>query len=183
MLLLFLLLATVVPLVELALLIAIAQRTSLAITIVLVVSTGIIGGLLARSQGWAALRRIQSELGQGKMPGAALLDALMIFLAGALLVTPGVLTDLFGLSLLVPFMRSLYRRGLTYWFRSRLEFRSFGFPPEGPPPPGHTARPRGERSGDERSGDVIDSYVIHPREEDTGDSSPENRSSQKPDPE
>ena len=116
-----LLLFTVVPLIELALLIQIGEWVGLPATIVLVVLTGAIGAWLAKSQGVRALKRLQDELRQGRMPTEALLDGLMIFIAGAVLLTPGLLTDLFGFFLLVPAGRGAVRRSVAARLRRRFE--------------------------------------------------------------
>ena len=139
-----LLLFVVVPSVELALLLVIAAYTSWQLTLVLVILTGILGANLARLQGWQTYLRIQHELNAGRLPADALLDALMIFIAGALLITPGVLTDAFGFSLLVPRSRSVYRARLTRWLKSRFKIETFT-PPE-------TSCSRGDQ--------IIDSYVV-----------------------
>ena len=117
MLLKLLALFVLVPLIELALLLLLAAKTSVLLTLVVVVATGIAGTILARSQGWKTFRRIQTDMSQGKLPTDALLDAAMIFCAGALLLTPGLLTDVLGLSLLIPFCRHWYRQRLLRWIR------------------------------------------------------------------
>ena len=97
-----------VPLVELALLLYLADASSWQFTLLLVIATGVIGTLLAREQGWRTWTRIRDELAAGRMPADSLLDGVLIFIAGALLLTPGVLTDLLGISLLVPWCRACY---------------------------------------------------------------------------
>ncbi len=104
-----LLLFTTVPLIELALLVEIGKRVGLPATIALVIITGVLGAWLARREGLRTLARLQQELQAGRMPAEALLDGLMIFVAGAVLLTPGLLTDLFGFSLLVPRARAAIR--------------------------------------------------------------------------
>lgn len=91
-----------VPLAELALLLYLAEIFSWQRTLLLVIVTGVLGTLLARSQGWRTWVRIRDELAAGRMPAESLLDAVLIFVAGALLLTPGVLTDALGISLLIP---------------------------------------------------------------------------------
>ena len=147
MLLKLLLLFTLVPLAELVLLLKLTDVTDWKFTLLLVVITGVVGSLLAKTQGVRAFRRIQEELASGRMPTEPLLDAVMIFIAGALLLTPGLLTDAFGLSLLIPGCRSYYRRRVTQWFKSRFTIK------------GGTSG--GWQSGESRS-EVIDSYVIDP---------------------
>lgn len=95
----------VVPLVELALLIQIGERVGLLPTIALVVVTGVVGGLLARHQGLSTWRKFNNRLAGGKLPGQELADGVIILVAGALLITPGLLTDLAGLCGLLPFTR------------------------------------------------------------------------------
>ncbi len=114
-----LLLFTAVPLIELALLVEIGQRVGLAATVALVIATGVLGAWLARREGLRTLARLQQELQQGRMPAEPLLDGLMILVAGAVLLTPGLLTDLFGFSLLVPQARALMRRAVAKRLKQR----------------------------------------------------------------
>jgi len=121
-----LLLFTVVPLVELWLLLVLADYTSWYVTLGLVIVTGLLGAALSRRQGWLAMRRIRRTLSQGQMPGDAMLDGLLIVVAGTLLITPGVLTDAVGFALLIPPLRSLVKRRLVARFKSRFRFQQFG---------------------------------------------------------
>lgn len=102
-----LLLFIVVPAVELLLLIQMGRWIGTLPTVGLIVLTGIVGAYLAKQQGVTVLRRIQQEVNQGQMPGQALLDGAMILVAGAVLMTPGVLTDALGFLLLIPPTRKL----------------------------------------------------------------------------
>jgi UPF0716 protein FxsA len=120
-----LLFLTILPLVELALLIRISQATSVWFTIALIVVTGYFGFRLMRHQGLRVLRQFQAQMGRGQMPAAALVDHLTILLAGALLVAPGVLTDIAGVLLLIPFCRRAFRRELSRQFALRLNAKSF----------------------------------------------------------
>ena len=137
-----LLLFITVPLVELALLLWLAKKIDPLPTLMLVIVTGIVGAWLARVQGWRTYRGIQQELAQGRMPTESLWDAVMIFVAGAFLLTPGVLTDLFGLSLLIPACRRYYQRHLAGWVKSNVNVQTY---------PPHKSHP---------SDQIIDSYVI-----------------------
>ncbi len=98
-----------VPAVELALLIEIGRRVGVLPTLLLILATGTLGAILARLQGLATLRSIQAELAQGRLPAAALLDGLLILVAAAFLLTPGILTDSLGFFLLVPAARRWIR--------------------------------------------------------------------------
>lgn len=92
----------VIPLIELFLLVWLAQQTSLLLTVGLVILTGIIGSLLARAEGVRAWRRFRIATAEGRLPGEEIQDGLMIAFAAALLLTPGLLTDTLGFALLIP---------------------------------------------------------------------------------
>lgn len=100
----------VVPLVELAILLQVGQWIGLWPTVGLVVATGIAGAALARHQGMRALLAVQEELAGGRLPGRSLLDGLSILVGGAFLLTPGILTDVAGFSLLFPVSRRWLQR-------------------------------------------------------------------------
>ena len=116
-----LLLFIVLPAAELALLIEIGRRIGTLETIALIVVTGVVGAALARSQGLRVLSRVREEMSAGQMPADSLLDAAMILVASALLVTPGVLTDAVGFLCLVPGTRRLVKRGIVRWIRRAIE--------------------------------------------------------------
>lgn len=145
MLLKLLVLFITIPLVELAVLLYAAQHTSWWLTLAMVIITGAAGTWLMRSQGWRTWSRLQAELAAGQLPTDSLLEAVLIFVAGALLITPGVLTDLVAIFLLIPPTRRLARRWLVGWLRSRFRLHTAGF--------------RGEFTGTGRS-QIIDSYVV-----------------------
>ena len=120
-----------VPLLELAILLRIGQWIGLMPTVGLVVTTGVAGAALARQQGIRAFLAVQRELASGRLPGRSLLDGLAILAGGALLLTPGVLTDLVGFSLLIPMSRRwlqrLGRRSLERRIREgSVEFQVYG---------------------------------------------------------
>lgn len=106
---------TIVPLIELLVLIPLGQQIGLWPTVALVVVTATLGAILGKRQGLEAWRRIQDDLATGRMPGDSLLDGLAILLACTLLVTPGVITDIIGLLLLTP----IARRPLKAWIKRR----------------------------------------------------------------
>ena len=111
-----LLLFIVLPAVELVLLIEIGRRLGSVETVALIVLTGIVGAALARSQGLQVLSRIQAEVAGGRLPADPLVDGMILLVAAALLVTPGVLTDAFGLLCLAPGFRRLLKAGLRRRF-------------------------------------------------------------------
>ena len=98
------LLFVAVPLVELAILLQVAQVIGLMPTIALVVTTGVAGAALARHQGLRAFLAVQQELASGRLPGRSLLDGLS-FSSARLPIDAGILTDIAGFSLLVPLSR------------------------------------------------------------------------------
>ena len=116
-----LLLFTVVPFVELVLLLWLADQIHWTWTLLLVLATGVVGAALARWQGFVTLQRLQSELASGQPPAATLVDGLLILVAGALLVTPGVLTDGVGFLLLVPAARAWIRQRLRRRFEAQIQ--------------------------------------------------------------
>ena len=97
-----LLLFIVVPLVELYLLLRVADSVGVGTTILLVIGTGVLGSILARREGSAAWRGIREALASGRPPMGEIRDGALIVFAAALLLTPGILTDLIGFSLLFP---------------------------------------------------------------------------------
>lgn len=113
------LLFVIIPVIELVLLIQLGQVVGLFPTLALVVFTGVTGAWLARAEGVRVLFQFQRELATGKLPGQALLDGISVLVGGAFLLTPGVLTDVAGFSLLVPFTRRWLQRRV----RARLESR------------------------------------------------------------
>lgn len=121
MLLRLLLLFILVPFVELALLLYLATVIDWPATLAIVVITGIVGTLLARAQGFATYQRIQKELAQGSMPTDSVFDAVLIFVAGAFLMTPGILTDSLGFALLIPFLRTRIKAGLMVWVKKNFQ--------------------------------------------------------------
>lgn len=135
------LLLTIVPLVELVLLIQVGKAIGFGVTLALIVLTGIAGAWLARREWRSSLRRLNEDISAGRMPADALLDGLAVLIAGALLLTPGILTDVVGFGLLLPFGRAPVRS----WARSRVMRKieqQVAMPfPGGPPGAGGTGFP------------------------------------------
>jgi UPF0716 protein FxsA len=100
-----LLVFAVVPFLELVLLIKMTQLTSLPVTVLIVIGTGVIGMSLVRWQGLKAWQQIQTQLASGQSPSKAIVSGVLILVAGAMLLTPGLLTDTAGFLLLIPPVR------------------------------------------------------------------------------
>ncbi len=116
------LLFTIVPLAELYLLIQLGRVFDGAkAVIVLVLATGVLGATLARRQGLAVWRQIQRDLADGILPADGIIDGLMVVLAAALLITPGLLTDALGFAILIPPIRRLLRNRVKAMLRRKLE--------------------------------------------------------------
>ncbi len=99
-----------IPLIELYLLLQLAELTSVPVTIGIVIGTGVLGSVLARREGVMAWTRFRSALGENRVPSREIQDGLMIVFAAALLLTPGLLTDIVGFVMLLPAGRDLIRR-------------------------------------------------------------------------
>jgi UPF0716 protein FxsA len=116
-----LLLFMVVPLAELYVLLKFANLTSIPATFALVLLTGVTGSLLAARQGRAAIRNFQNALASGRMPGPEAVDGILIVFAAALLLTPGLLTDITGIFLLIPWSRAVIRNFLIRRYAGRFK--------------------------------------------------------------
>ena len=103
--------------IELALLLEVARMIKWGPTILLILFTGFLGAYLTRQQGFKVLKDISDALQRGQMPAREILHGVCILLAGAFLVTPGLLTDIFGFSLLIPVFRSM----MLNTFQARIE--------------------------------------------------------------
>jgi UPF0716 protein FxsA len=120
LLLVLVLLFVVGPLVELYVIIQVSHVIGGWETIGLLVVESIIGGWLMKAQGRGALTRIQRSLADGRMPTRELVDGALIVFAGALMLTPGFVTDVLGFVLLIPPTRAVVRAALMRRFRDRL---------------------------------------------------------------
>ena len=96
------LLFTLVPAIELYLIIRVGQTIGAMNTILIIVITGILGAYYARQQGFRVVSNIQWKMNQGELPGDDLVNGAMLLVGGALLITPGFITDFAGFSLIFP---------------------------------------------------------------------------------
>ena len=180
----------VVPLVELYVIIQVGQSIGVAPTILLLLIDSIVGSLLLRSQGRNAWMRFNRALSENRMPANEVFDGALIIFGGALLLTPGFVTDIFGLMLLIPPTRALVRKftnrtvlrrftvapRVAIWGYDRVRDRRAGraapgqgpMPGAGPMPGRPPPRPR-------RSGDVIDGTAHEVRDEDAIEEKSERR--------
>ena len=138
---------------ELALLIKLGTLIGIPGTFALALFTGALGASLARWQGMQTLWKLQKGLSQGEAPTETLIDGAMILFAGAVLIAPGVLTDLLGFTLLIPPLRELIKPWLKRWFAKRIKFKTHqGFQSSG------FFYQQKSRYGD---GEVVDGEIVH----------------------
>jgi len=107
---------TLIPVIELYLLIKVGTVIGGFNTILIVILTGFAGAWLARMEGLNTMIKVRKNLDQGIMPAEDLIDALIILIAGLVLITPGLMTDVFGLMLLWPLTRNAFKRFLRKKF-------------------------------------------------------------------
>ena len=136
----------IVPAIELAILIEIGKDIGFWPTMALIFLTGLMGSTLTRRQGMAVWSQFNFKLQSGQLPEKELIDGLIVLISGALLLTPGILTDFVGFLGLMPYPRSLVRNYLQKHVLSSIVQKSkAGFSasfytqnspePENPPPP------------------------------------------------
>jgi UPF0716 protein FxsA len=115
------LLFVIVPIIELVLLVQLGQVVGLLPTLLLVVATGVGGAMLARAEGLRVFFQFQRELASGRLPGQSILDGASVLVGGAFLLTPGVLTDLAGFSLIFPPTRRWLQRRVRSYLDKQIE--------------------------------------------------------------
>ena len=103
-----LLLFTIIPIVEIYLLIKIGGIIGALNTVLIIIFTAVIGAYLAKTQGFIVIHKINQTLNEGHLPAQELLDGLFVLLGGFTLLTPGFITDFIGLSMLFPVTRIIY---------------------------------------------------------------------------
>jgi UPF0716 protein FxsA len=137
-----------VPIAEIYVIIQVGEAIGLVPTVVLLLADAILGSMLLRYQGRAAWIRFNRALAEGRLPHKEVFDGVLVIMGGALLLTPGFLTDILGLILLIPPTRALVRAASSRFVRRRLSLGeavwSFGASqrpprtrrdPGSPPPP------------------------------------------------
>ncbi len=121
MLLRLLLIFTLIPIIELSLLIELGRHIGLELTLAIVIVTGVIGAYLAKNEGFKVIHRIRQELQSGKIPAEGLIDGVIILAGGSLLLTPGLLTDAVGLLALIPATRHYIKEYLKRKFKQKID--------------------------------------------------------------
>jgi UPF0716 protein FxsA len=111
------------PLIELAVLIKTGQVIGFWATMGIVVGTGLLGAHILMRQGWTTMRRMQEAVAKGQPPVAPVIDGAFLVVAGALLITPGLISDAVAILLLVPPVRRLVARGLVHVMARQAQVR------------------------------------------------------------
>ncbi len=110
----------VVPIIELYVIIKVGQSIGVLWTVALLFADSILGGILMRSQGRLAWRRFTEAMAAGRMPAKEVLDGALVIFGGAFLLTPGFISDIFGIALLAPPSRAIIRNTVLRRFTKRL---------------------------------------------------------------
>jgi UPF0716 protein FxsA len=140
------LLLLVVPVLEIAVIVAVGQVIGGWQTLLLLVLESLLGAWLVRREGARAWSALTTALNTGRMPSRELADGALVLVGGTLLLTPGFLTDIVGFFFILPFTRPLARGVLERAVARRLLGGFFGRPPRGPDKPG--------------DGDVIEGEIL-----------------------
>ncbi|MBO84331.1 MAG: hypothetical protein CL927_03140 [Deltaproteobacteria bacterium] len=122
-----LLLMTVVPAIELYLLMQLADVMGIVETITLIVVTGTVGASLAKREGYGVINQLREDLQKGLPPADRLVEGLLVLVGGTLLITPGVLTDLAGFSLIFPFTRRWLAPRVKAWAAAKVNLKAVHF--------------------------------------------------------
>ena len=120
------LLFLVVPIVELYVILQVAHAIGVLNTIGVLILDSIIGAWLMKREGLGVLRRLQTKLEGGELPGTELVDGFLILFGGALMLTPGFVSDIIGMIAILPPTRAVLRKVLAKRFRSAVISRSQG---------------------------------------------------------
>lgn len=143
------------PILEIWVLIQVGQRIGAGWTIGLLLAAAVLGVWVIKRAGVRAWRSVSAAVNQGEMPGKSIADGALVLLGGALLVAPGLMTDVVGLILIVPVTRALVRLLLVRTMGRRLTVMSAAAAAAGNPFTTHD-RPGASRQGPVVQGDVID---------------------------
>ena len=121
----FILIFILVPVAELGVLLFSGQTIGVWPTLILLIVTGLLGSYLAKKQGINTIRKVQEQIQFGRVPGNEILDGLCVLFGGILLLSPGFLTDILGLILLLPFTRTLIKPLILKLLRKWIDKNTF----------------------------------------------------------
>lgn len=163
-----------VPLVELAVVLQVRTAIGLGPTLLLLLAVSLVGAAVVRREGSRAWRAFRGAVASGRPPATEVADGAMLLVGGTLLLTPGFVTDIVGLVLVLPPTRALLRRRLTAYVARRLVVHTLGVDPLAGRP--HAARraagqPRAETGRTSGAG-VVDGEIVDPVDRDGGGTPP-----------
>jgi UPF0716 protein FxsA len=147
----------ITPIVELYVIVQVSDTIGLGQTFLLLIGISVLGALLLRTEGLGVLRRMQARIAKGEMPSTEIVDGGLVVLGGALMLTPGFVTDAVGMTLIFPPTRVLYRKIATRFMSRRVSIYTGGMMGGFETRPGPGAGPTGFRRGPEVADeDVVD---------------------------
>lgn len=106
---------TLLPVIEIALLVELGKRIGTWWTVAFVIGTGLLGGVLLGIEGYGVFRRMQEEIKASRIPQDSIIDGVLVVVGSLLLISPGVLTDVTGVIFMFPPTRYLVRQGVKRW--------------------------------------------------------------------
>lgn len=111
---------TIIPIAELYLLIKVGGEIGALNTIIIILLTALLGAYLAKREGFNVIKDIQLAINQRRMPARELLNGLLVLIGGFALLTPGFLSDIVGITMLLPFTRKLYSLVIIHLINNRI---------------------------------------------------------------
>lgn len=159
-----------VPLVELAVVLQVRTTIGLGPTLLLLLAVSLVGAAVVRREGSRAWRAFRGAVASGRPPATEVADGAMLLVGGTLLLTPGFVTDIVGLVLVLPPTRALLRRRLTAYVARRLVVHTLGVDPLGGRAHAHRRAAGPPRAGTRRTrgAGVVDGEVVDPAHRDGG---------------
>ena len=115
------LLFTIIPIIELTLLVKIGMQIGVFYTVLLVLGTAFVGAYMAKMEGLGVIVRFQRSMMEGIFPAEEMIDGAMLLVAGALLITPGILTDIIGFLLVIPSTRAIIKVWLKRYLKGKFD--------------------------------------------------------------
>ncbi len=152
----------IVPLLELYFFATIGKIIGFPVTLLIIIVTAVIGASLTKREGLSVLSRMRAASSQGRLPHAEVTEGALILIAGALLLTPGFLTDIFGFSLLFPPTRALYSKKLGNYLKGKIKIVPgvTGSPPRNSPHSNSKHVDSSDMPKQSKEGEVVDVEVL-----------------------
>lgn len=120
----FLIFLLVIPILELTIFLILGNYFGIAETLLMIIGTGIIGGILMKKQGLKVVQNVQQQIQNGVMPGDAIINGLSVLIGSILLLFPGFITDIVGVLILIPITRKLFKALLIRYLHRAIQKRN-----------------------------------------------------------